>query len=185
MKKAVILHGTLGSPKSNWFEWLQKDLLDKGFEVWLPTLPGAEQPSLREWQTFVTKNCPFKLDDQTIIIGHSSGAILAVILAAELSLGAIVCLSVFQDNSLNWEPNNRLFDVDFNFEKVKQNVPLRLCIQSDDDPYVSVAQAKFVADGIAAEFLVIPGQGHFNLEKSDSYKEFPRLVEELAIRNIL
>lgn len=47
MKTAIILHGTLGSPDSNWFQWLKNELEQRGLTVWLPQLPQAEQPSLR------------------------------------------------------------------------------------------------------------------------------------------
>ncbi len=38
MKTAIILHGTLGSPDGNWFQWLKEQLEEKGFMVWLPPL---------------------------------------------------------------------------------------------------------------------------------------------------
>ncbi len=81
MKTAIILHGTLGSPGGNWFQWLKNELEEKGLNVWLPQLPQAEQPSLRKWQRFVKEECPFAINEQTVIVGHSSGAILALVLA--------------------------------------------------------------------------------------------------------
>jgi len=73
MKTATILHGTLGSPGGNWFKWLKKELEANGIEVGLPQLPHAEQPSLYEWVDFVEKDYPFAVNDQTLIVGHSSG----------------------------------------------------------------------------------------------------------------
>ncbi|SRR6266540_7318762 len=180
-KKAVILHGTLGSPAGNWFQWLQTELARMGMEVWLPQLPHAEQPSLREWSEFVQQECPFAIDQETLAVGHSSGAILALILAQQNSVpvGAVVCVSVFHDNSLQWEPNNRLFDVPFDWPAIQQKTKQLLFIHSDDDPYVPLDQARYVAEHCSAEIVVIPGQGHFNLEKSESYKEFPALLEVL------
>lgn len=78
MRNALILHGTLGSPTGNWFQWLKTELEKKGLEVWLPQLPHAEQPSLKEWADFVHTNCPFEINEETLIVGHSSGAILAL-----------------------------------------------------------------------------------------------------------
>ncbi len=179
LKNAIILHGTLGSPGGNWFTWLKSELESRGFKVWLPQLPHAEQPSLREWADFVHKNCPFTIDDETLVVGHSSGAILALILAQESSapIGRVVAVSVFHDNSLDWRPNDRLFDVVFDWQAIHNNVRHLLFVHSDDDPYVPLDQAQYVADNCKAELVLIAGQGHFNLEKSKDYQQFPKLIE--------
>lgn len=181
MKTAVILHGTLGSPEGNWFRWLGQELKKQGFQVWLPQLPHAEQPSLQEWSEFVQTECPFTINSETLIIGHSSGAILALIVAQQNPepIGCVVAVSVFHDNSLNWTPNSRLFDVAFNWEAIQANIQKLLFIHSDDDPYVPLDQAQFVADHCKAEMVVIPNQGHFNLERSEEYSKFPKLLEIL------
>lgn len=179
MKNAIILHGTLGSPEGNWFQWLEDQLETKDLQVWLPKLPHAEQPNLKEWAEFIQANCPFEISKETLIIGHSSGAILALILAQQNNqpIGQIVCVSVFHDNSLQWEPNDRLFDVAFDWPAIRANANKLLFIHSDNDPYVPLDQAQFVADNCQAELVIIPSQGHFNLEQSEEYKEFPKLLE--------
>lgn len=187
LQNAIILHGTLGSPNGNWFQWLKTELETRGLEVWLPQLPHAEQPSLREEADFVQSNCPFAIDEKTLIVGHSSGAILALIVAQEnpTPVGAVVAVSVFYDNSLNWEPNSRLFDVAFNWELIRRNAGKLLFVHSNDDPYVPLDQAQYVADNCSSELVVIPNQGHFNLEKSEAYRAFPKLLELLKQKEIL
>jgi predicted alpha/beta hydrolase family esterase len=179
MKNVIILHGTLGSPEGNWFRWLEGELQSRGLTVWLPQLPHAEQPSLREWANFVPANCPFALDEDTLIVGHSSGAILALILAQESQqkLGGIVAVSAFHDNSLGWEPNDKLFDVPFDWPSVRQNAGKLLFVISDTDPYVPLEQAKYIADNCQAELQILRGQGHFNLEQSPNYRAFPKLID--------
>jgi uncharacterized protein len=184
MKNAIILHGTLGSPAGNWFAWLKTELENKGLQVWLPQLPHAEQPSLREWADFVQEECPFAIKSETLIVGHSSGAILSLILAQQndVLVGGVVAVSAFHDNSLQWEPNSRLFDVPFNWSAIQYNATELLFIHSNNDPYVPLAQAQYVAESCKAELIVIPGEGHFNLEQSPDYKTFPRLLEVINER---
>lgn len=186
-KNAVILHGTLGSPEGNWFKWLKNELEAKGMEVWLPALPHPEQPSLRAWADYVHAECPFPITTETLVVGHSSGAILALILAQEntVTIGVVVAVSVFHDNSLDWEPNSKLFDVDFAWPKIQQNSTKLLFVHSDDDPYVPLEQARYVADNCKGELVVVPSQGHFNLEKSPNYTQFPKLLEILEQKEIL
>lgn len=187
MKTAIILHGTLGSPDGNWFTWLKSELEKRGFQVWLPQLPHAEQPSLNEWYKFIQKECPFAINEDTLIVGHSSGAILALIIAQNNmeKVGAIVDISVFHDNSLQWEPNSKLFDVKFDWQAIRQGTNKLLCVHSDDDPYVPLGQAQYVANNCRAELIMIPGQGHFNLEKSEEYRQFPQLLELIDQKGIL
>jgi len=181
VKRAVILHGTLGSPEGNWFRWLESELKKRGYEVWLPTLPHTEQPSLRVMSDFVYKNAPFPLDGTTLLIGHSSGAILALIIAqqSKTPLAGLVGVSVFHDNSLNWSPNSKLFDISFDFEAIQRNTHKILFVHSDNDPYVPLDQARYVADTCQAKIVIIPGQGHFNLEQSPTYTQFPKLIETM------
>ncbi len=180
MKKAVILHGTQGSPEGNWFRWLESELQTHGYEVWLPLLPDAEQPSLSRWLKFVEADSPFELDKDTIVIGHSSGAILGLLLLQTgYQPGSVAMVSIFADNSLGWEPNDRLFDVPFEYEKLIASPTQRLIINSDTDPYVPLVQAQTIAANSKTELVIIPGQGHFNLEQSPDYVRFPQLLDIL------
>ncbi len=151
-------------------------------QVWLPQLPHPEQPSLRQNADFVHANCPFTINRDTLIVGHSSGAGLALILAQQNNgpIGSVVAVSVFHDNSLKWEANNSLFDVDFDWQKIHDNAQKLLFIHSNNDPYVPLDQAQYVADHCKAEMLVIPRQGHFNLAQSSDYRQFPKLMEILT-----
>lgn len=174
MKNALILHGTLGAPEGNWFRWLKNELEGQGMQVWLPKLPHAEQPSLNQWLSFVQQECPFAINDKTLIVGHSSGAILALILTQENStpVGAVVAASVFHDNSLQWEPNSKLFDLDFQWNIIRSQAKKLLFIHSDDDPYVPLEQARFVANKCSGNLILFSGQGHLILSKVRNTKSF-------------
>src|SRR5690242_1699104 len=135
-KNVIILHGTQGSPAGNWFAWLKEELEKQGLQVWLSQLPHAEQPSLREEADFVKQGCPFNLDENTLVVGHSNDVILALILALEskTAIGRLVFVSVFHDNSLGWDANDKLFDVPFDWGAIQKHAPRLLFVHSDDDP---------------------------------------------------
>ena len=178
--KAIIFHGTEGSPEGNWFRWLERELTRNGIEVWLPKLPNADHPSLKEWTDFVFKNCPFDIDEKTILIGHSSGGILVLTVLQRLTkkVKAAFCVSAFRDNDfLKWTANSRLFDESFDFAKIKNHTNSLTFIQSDNDPYVPVEHAKYLAANTGGKLIIIPKQGHFNLENSPKYKKFPQLLK--------
>ena len=179
MKKAIIFHGTGGSPESNWFRWLEHELKARGSEVWLPQLPDADHPSLAAWAAYVRRFCPFVIDEETLIVGHSSGAILALTAAGQNAgpVGGVVCVSVFGDNDfLKWSALDRFFDLPFNFAVIKINALKLVFLHSDNDPYVPLEQARSIAGQCGASVTLLPGQGHFNLEMGRHFEQFPELV---------
>ncbi|HPR09630.1 MAG TPA: NUDIX domain-containing protein [Candidatus Saccharibacteria bacterium] len=192
MNKAIILHGTLGSPEGNWFRWLEAELKDKGIEAWLPQLPRAEQPKLSEWLEFVAENCPFAIDEQTLVVGHSSGALLALALSGYIQqpIGAVVGVSAFYKIGVpivatDWGPNAALFDYEPDWDFIRGTVNNRLLLHSDDDPYIPLEVAKSLAARLEAELITIPGQGHFNLEKSEVYYRNDILLSLLRERGLV
>ncbi|HEX7724710.1 MAG TPA: leucine--tRNA ligase [Candidatus Paceibacterota bacterium] len=74
--KMVILHGFEGSAKTNFIPWLKKEFEKQGHEVQAPELPNSFSPSEDEQVEYVLKNC--SIDENTVIIGHSLGAIVAM-----------------------------------------------------------------------------------------------------------
>ncbi len=182
MKKAVILHGTEGDSNSNWLPWLNDELTGRGVRVWAPDLPRPEYPSLNEWSDYVIENCPFEIDEDTALIGHSAGAVAVLVVAQKLDtvIERVISVSVFKSmDHLDFPANDRIFDVDFDFAKMKQNCDNFLFVHSNDDPYCPLEHAEYLASMTNGKLKVIPGQGHFNLENSKNFKEFPELLKFL------
>lgn len=198
MKNAIILHGTGGSPEGNWFRWLEAELRQKGLGVWLPQLPHAELPSLLEWLDFVRRDFPFDIDEGTLVVGHSSGATLALLLAAEshhrpcgvVAVSPFIPISTSPYTATSWEKNARLFDAELDLEGTlrrlggQNNTSAVTIVHSDDDPYIPLGVAERIANLCGGELVVIPGQGHFNLEKGPEYAAFPALMHIVDKKDI-
>ena len=91
MKTALLLHGTGGSNKEYfWFIDTKQDLENKGYKVWWPLLPNTEKPELNETYSFISKNLP-DIDENTIIIGHSSACPLILYLLEHIDLTLNSC----------------------------------------------------------------------------------------------
>lgn len=180
MKRALILHGTAASPGHNWFAWLQHQLEKDGYAVWLPQLPGCDTPNTEVYNAFLLSNPDFVYDDETVLIGHSSGAveILSLLqhLPTDTKVKAVYLVSVFKDD-LDWDSLKGLFIEPFDFAKITANAEKFVVIHSDNDPYVPLEHAEYISECLNGELLLLPGQGHFNTEQSERYKEFPELLE--------
>ena len=74
--KAILIHGNGDSkPIDNWFPYLKRELEKMGTKVEAPQFPYTELARSSYWLPFLEK---LKADENTIIVGHSSGAIAAM-----------------------------------------------------------------------------------------------------------
>ena len=180
MAKFLILHGTDGSPDHNWFMWLKGVLVGQGHQVWLPQLPGAEKPNPVTYNKFLLSNEKFTIDDEAIIIGHSSGAVeilyLLQSLPNDVQIKAAVLVSAFKDD-LGWDSLGELFAEPLDFDLIKRRSRQFLFIHSDNDPHVPFEHAEYLAEQTGGELIMFEGEGHFNTDQSPDYKQFPELLE--------
>lgn len=180
MTKFLILHGTDATPNSNWFMWLKGVLIGKGHQVWLPQLPNSDKPSVTTYNAFLLSNPKFVFDKDTVIIGHSSGAVEALSLLQHLPKGttikAAILVSAFKDN-LTWTSLDGLFTEPFDFKLIKENCPSFTFVYSDNDQYVPAEHAEYLAKETGGKLVKFEDQGHFNTEVGPQYKKFPQLLD--------
>ena len=178
MKKALILHGTGGSSKENWFSWLKSELEKEGYDVWVPDLPGADKPNIKKYNKFIFENNPWDFDEETILIGHSSGAVailgLLQQLPKDIKIGSCYFVGAFK-NDLGWDSLSELFIEPFDFNLIKKKAKTFTFIHSDNDPYCPLDHAKFLAEQVGGELIIREEQGHFSTTTNPEYTQFPYL----------
>jgi predicted alpha/beta hydrolase family esterase len=187
MRQALILHGTDASPEANWFRWLEGVMKNSGYAVWLPLLPHSEAPNLQTYNDFLLSNSKFAFESATLI-GHSSGAVAILSLLQHLpentTVGDIYLVSAFKDN-LDWDALDGLFLEPFDYDLIKAKARSITLIHSDNDPYMPTDHAQFLAQKLDARLLLVGEQGHFNLEQSEKYRQFPLLAQVIETNGIL
>lgn len=178
MKNALILHGTDADHTSNWFSWLGKRLEEDGYKVWVPDLPGADHPSVERYNDFLLGS-DFDFNQETIIVGHSSGAVEVLALLNDerftTKVRACFLVGVFEGD-LGWE---KLKGINFktNYERISARADRFVVIHSDTDPHCPLDGAERISKRLGAEFVMIPGQGHFVARDNPEYTRFPKLLE--------
>ena len=72
-----IIHGSFGSPYSNWFPWLADFLLKEGKEVYVPDFPvGVNLQNYSNWNQLLEYYWKLGLiHEHTTIIAHSIGPV--------------------------------------------------------------------------------------------------------------
>lgn len=181
MKNALILHGTDGNSQENWFPWLEQELRRNGCRVWTPDLPQANKPNIQRYNEHIFSNVDWSFDSNSILVGHSSGAVAILGLLQALPEGIIVdtCYLVGSfKNNLDWDALTELFIEPFDFDAIKKKAKKFVLIHSDNDPYCPLEHAEFLSEKLAAELVVIKGQKHFSVGSfGETYRQFPFLLE--------
>jgi hypothetical protein len=182
MKNALILHGTYGTPNKNWFQWLKKELEQLDYKVWVPQLPKPEKPNLERYNKFLLSK-DFEFNKDTIIIGHSSGAVAILGLLEGLPKGIKInsayLIAGFID-TLGWDELNELFLKPFNYKLIKTKAKKFTYFHSDNDPYIPLEQAKYLVSKTDGELVLLPGEKHFSIDAGGSkYKKFPELLAKI------
>lgn len=188
MKKAVILHGTDGTPAENWFPWLKNELEARGYEVWVPLLPNNHTPNREVYNDFLLSG---KWDfTDNLIIGHSSGAVSILNLLMDercphINTGVLAgAWSHMEETDLDREQFKDLFPLDgFDFDLIKQKTDRLLFLHGEDDPLCPLDQAKWLASQAASDIITLPKGGH--LSQSFGFTELPQLIEALERRRWL
>ena len=177
MKNAVILHGTGNNSQGNWFPWLKGELKKKDYKVWVPDLPESDRPNGKLNAEYILKN--WELNEDSLIVGHSSGAVTIFSILQALPenkrVAKCIFISAFKNN-LGEENLSDLFTEPFDFSKIKHKAKKFIFVHSDNDPYIPVEQAVELAKEVDGELIIKPGQGHFNLSSNRPCKEFPFLL---------
>lgn len=185
MKNALILHGTSGNSHANWFPWLKDELENLGWKVWVPDLPGADTPNTKKYNKFILGNKNWQFNEESILIGHSSGAVailgLLQALPSNIQVGTCYLVGSFTKDILKsgeWDKLKGVLETPFDFEYIKQRARRFVFIHSDNDPYCPLEQSQELAQKTDGELIIKKGQQHFSVGTAgEKYKKFPFLLE--------
>lgn len=183
MKNALILHATADSLNDNWYPWLKEELIKKGYKVWVPNLPDADKPNIEKYNNFIFPKWEFNKD--SILIGHSSGAVAILGILENLPEGVVVERAIlvagFKDNEdLKWESLDKLFLKPFDWEKIRKQCKEFFILHSDNDPYVTLSHAQHLAEKLKGKLIIYKNQKHFSVTTmGEVYRRFPQILEYL------
>ena len=117
----LIFHGTEGYPKENWFPWLKQKLEKMGHTVKVPQFPSPPDvpAKIAEWFKVLEKYEQY-LNENTIIIGHSLGGVLALRLLEKIShpirTAVFVGTPIGIKPILNYDRDNSFSGFEFNWK---------------------------------------------------------------------
>ncbi len=173
--KIIFIHGNGGStPNDNWFPYLKKIFEALKIPVIARQFPDAVLARASYWLPFLKDE--LKADEQTIIIGHSSGALAAMRFAEQNKLlGSVLISAMHTDLGIQTERISGYFDTPWQWQTIKDNQQWIVQFASTDDPWIPIREPRFVHEKLNSEYYEFTDQGHFG---GDCYKkEFPEVVD--------
>jgi predicted alpha/beta hydrolase family esterase len=162
--------------KSNWYSWLAERLVasNRFSEVACQTMPDPHAAKRKIWLPFMlsTLGCA---DPSTIVVGHSSGAVAALRLLEDNKLaGAVLVSSCHTDLGDAGEQAAGYYPPkggNWKWPNIRDNAGGNIVVlHSDNDPFIPIAEAQFVADSLHVPLHVKPGRSHFFSPGEDIYE---------------
>lgn len=173
MKRAFLIHGWEGYPEEAWRPWLKKKLEGEGFEVYVPSMPDADNPKMGPWLECL-REIVGTPDENCYFVGHSLGCITILRYLETLKegekVGGAVLVAGFT-STLGYEELESFFTTPIGWEKIRAACPKFTAIHSDDDPDVSLHYGDFFKEELGAEVVVEHNKGHF--AGDDNVTELP------------
>ena len=178
--KVIIIHGNSGSkPTDHWIPYVKEELEKAGITVLAPEFPDNDLARASIWLPYLHM---LKADENTILVGHSSGAIASMRFAEKNQvLGTILIGSYYTDLGFEKEKLSGYFDEPWDWEAIKNHQQWTIQFASTDDPWIPIQEPRYVRDQLKSEYHEFNDQGHFGY--SSNKPTFPELVE--AIKNKL
>ncbi|MFZ2167812.1 MAG: alpha/beta fold hydrolase [Minisyncoccia bacterium] len=126
----IILHGWTGRADKNFIPWLKEILESKGYEVQAPQLPDTNSPTEKDQVAYVLENC--RMDENTVLIGHSLGAIVAMkaLIKHGKPIRELILVAAAKDPEHSDEDKNfhTTFSWKFDFEALRKLASKRLIL---------------------------------------------------------
>ncbi len=181
MTNVIIIHGTYGNPKENWFPWLKSELEKLNCKVFVPEFPTPKNQSLKNWID-VFENYKEYLNRDSIVIGHSLGPafLLNILENMNDSIKCSFFVSGFTGliNNSEFDKLNKTFAVrQFDWKKIKNNCKKFIIINSNSDPYVPLEKGKELAENLNTRLTILKNAGHIN--KESGYTKFNFLLKKI------
>lgn len=177
MKRVIFVPGNGGcTTKQLWFPRVQQELEKRGIEVAAAAFPDPELARARYWLPFLKDE--LHADKDSVLIGHSSGAIAALRFAEHYPLyGSILVGCYYTHLDMDSEKKSGYFDTPWNWESIRANQQWTAIFASQDDPWIPIAEPRFVHQQLQCEYHEFTNQGHFGGDYDK--KEFPELITAL------
>lgn len=176
--KVIFIHGNGGgdiNAPDGWFPWVKKELEKHGLQVISQNFPDPVYARKEYWLPFLEK---LGVDENTILIGHSSGAVAAMRYAENHQiLGSILVSACYTDLGMKSEAISGYYDSSWLWDDIKNNQQWIIQFHSTDDPLIPIEEARFIHKHLQSDYIEDSNQQHYGYPVDKL--EFPEIVTKI------
>ena len=178
ISEIVIIPGSYASPEDNWYQEaqysLQQCLDGRDIEVIV-----AEMPRILGAKQWLNRTRALKLSRHSIVAGHSTGALMALLDAEENPLGGTVLVAAHYTHCGHpGEKASGLYTKrGLNWDRIKKN-NLRGITQfgSDNDDLIPHDETLYIQKMLDTNYIEIANRGHYT---GFAFPELPATIEDM------
>jgi uncharacterized protein len=167
-KLAVIVHRWGATPESDWYPWLQNELLQRGYDVAIPAMPHTDAPEMQAWIHEVAVAIEEAPYGSLTLVGHSIGCqtILRYLEKASALAAKVLFVAGWvqltgladdeEDIAVPW------LTLPIDTVAVKSKIGESVAFFSSDDPLVPATNQQYFRDTIGSRVVILHDRGHFD-----------------------
>lgn len=185
--KVILIPGNGGGDVNDplgWFPYVKSELekLEAAIPDWKHEIQVLSKnfpdPILAREEYWIPYIKGLGADENTILVGYSSGAIAAMRFAENNKiLGTVLVGGYYTDLGMESEKVSGYFNRPWQWEKIRKNQKWIIQFHSTDDPFIPTEEAHFVRDKLNTQYFEFADKEHFGYPTEMA--EFPELVEEI------
>ena len=151
--KAIIIPGNGDdNPTDKWFPYVQEELQKIDIKVTNVKFPDPLLARKKYWLPFLEK---LGADQNTILIGHSSGAVASMRFAeTHKILGSILVGACYTDLGEESEKQSGYYDNPWNWKEIIKNQNWIIQFASTNDPFIPIEEARTIHKNLNTEYLL-------------------------------
>jgi len=158
---------------------VERELSSLGYEVINRSFPDPVKARAIYWLPFIEE---LGADENTVIIGHSSGAVAAMRYAETHTIrGSVLVGACYTDLGEASERVSGYYDHRWDWDAIRAHQQFIHLYASPTDPYIPITEPRYIQKQLHAKYYELPKRGHFQ------DNELPELIvglrKELSAAN--
>lgn len=187
MTRVILIHRWGGTPETDWYPWLKREIEARKGECIIPAMPDSEHPQIEPWVSTLHSTVK-RVNEKTYFVGHSVGCqtILRYIekLPKDAEVGGVLLVAPWtklKAQSYESESDKLVakpwIETPIDWKKIFAHDHNTTCVFSEDDPYVSLDEVEFFRNKLNADIILDGNMGHFTIY--DKVTELPMVLHVL------
>jgi predicted alpha/beta hydrolase family esterase len=170
----ILVHGNSGANAEDlWLPSVKESLEELDIETVAQTMPDNLRARESIWIPYLINN--LHIGENSIVVGHSSGAVAAMRLAeTQRLLGSVLVGANHTDLGDALERKSGYFSRPWKWDKIRENQDFIIQFASTDDPFVPIEEARHIHEQLDSDYHEFSDKGHFGGDRE--MLEFPELV---------